>query len=87
MFGLFKKKEKRFKEHSRQFDRQLAEANRKIDSLDFKIAEYRRKFMNLQMRGPRAQSVLELERMLEELQFEAAEAQKAVALLQKDHED
>ena len=82
---LFKKKHDKFPQQSREFDKRLAAVNRRIDNLDFKISEYRRKFLNLQMRGRRFQSVAELERMLREMQMEAADIQMEFALLKKGH--
>ena len=84
---LFNKRKHKFNKKSQEFDLKLAEANRMIDNLDFKISEFRRKFLTLQMHGRRAQSVVELENMLREMRLEAADAQRAIALLQKEHED
>ena len=84
---FFKKNREKFKKKNAEFERKLAEANKLIDNLDFNIAEYQRKFMNLQMRGRRAQSVGELERMLQDMLRQADKAQEAVRMLEKDHED
>lgn len=84
---FFGKRKKEFQEKEAKFNRQLVEANRILDSLDFKISEFKRKFATLQMRGKRAQSVAELERMLYDMHLQAEQAEKAVRELEADHED
>lgn len=84
---FFKRNNEKLKEKNKQFEKQLVEANKLIDNLDFNIAEFQRKFLNLQMRGRRAQSVTELETMLRNMQTQAVEAQNAVHLLERNHED
>ena len=84
---FFKRNNEKLKKKNEEFERQLARANKLIDNLDFNIAEYKRKFMNLQMRGRRAQSVSELEQMLRSMQMQAVEAQNAVHMLERNHED
>lgn len=84
---FFKRNNEKLRERNKQFEKQLVEANKLIDNLDFNIAEFQRKFLNLQMRGRRAQSVVELETMLRNMQTQAVEAQHAVHLLERNHED
>ncbi len=84
---LFNKNKKSFSNKSKEFEKQLALTNRLIDNLDFNISEFRRKLMNLQMRGKSAQSVSELEWMLRDMHRQAEEAQKAVNSLEKKHID
>ena len=84
---FFSKNKKKLKEKEAAFNKKLREANKIMDSLDFNIAEFKRKYMNLQMRGRKAQSIAELERMLYEMHMQAEQAEKAVKELELEHED
>ena len=84
---FFEKKKKKLQKKDREFYRQLAELNALIDNLDFKIAEFRRKFQSLQMHGRRWQSVSELEQMLTEMRLQAKQAQDMMQSLRQKHMD
>ena len=84
---FFSKNKKKLEEKEAAFNKKLKEANKLLDSLDFNIAEFKRKFMNLQMRGRGAQSIAELERMLYDMHRQAEQAERYVKDLEMDHED
>ena len=84
---FFEKKKKKLQKTDKEFRRQLAELNALIDNLDFKIAEFRRKFQSLQMHGRRWQSVSELEQMLAEMRLQAKQAQNMMKALRQKHMD
>lgn len=84
---LFGRKAQKLKEKDIVFRKKIAEANRLINNLDMKIAEFTRKYQTLQMRGRQAQSVSELEWMLRQMHIEAEQAQALVRECEIEHED
>ncbi len=84
---LFKKRQEALRKKDVKFNQNLAMINKRIDKLDFDIAEFRRKYMTLQMHGRKAQSVVELEKKLEEMHQEAKSIQNDLDLLKAEHID
>ena len=76
--GLFSFKKKSLEEGDAEFRKKLSLANRLINDLDFQIADFKRKFQTLQMHGPRALSVSDLEWQLKSMHALAEQAQAAV---------